>query len=512
MKQKKIARKRKKTNENIKDDNKLLEKKNNIKEDIAKMGSDDLVTKLKKMGQPGKIENIDFIKKFLENPDDKIHNTALESLGLIGGDKAVEAIEEYRGRILGDFDRVCQMDLILREINRETARPKAKKKLKSAVKTGTDERREIHIREVDRKRMSILKDMLIDPLSIEIGEELINIANPGRRGGLLERIAEIRKEIAMELGLLIPRVNVTENRDLAPTVYEIKIKGVKIARGETIPGYFFAIGSDDKLKKLVGKRAVDPTYGVPGIWISPEMCKKAGQIGCMIFDELSVITVQLKEVIRSHASDLLGRQDVQMLIDNLEESYPAVVRDLKRQGISFGRIQKILRNLLRERVSIRDLVTIMETIADNIEITRDVEILTECVRCALSRAISNKFTNEEGEIKVISFDPQIERCIIDSIVKTETGSILTLDPERGQVILEELGSKVMGMMENNLEPVLLVAPQIRRAIRNITQHAFPGLSVLSWNEIPPGTNLANFGIVSEVGGQGTEVGGQKSDL
>ncbi|MCD4782899.1 MAG: flagellar biosynthesis protein FlhA [Candidatus Eremiobacteraeota bacterium] len=488
MKEKKSVRKRKKTSENIKDD-------------ISKMGSGDLVVTLKEMGEPGKTENIDLIKKFLESPDEKIHHATLESLGLIGGDKATEAIEEYRGRILGDFDRVCHMDLILRNINKETIPPQHRKKHKPADEAGTDGRRELHLREIDRRRMHILKDMLVDPLLIEIGKELINIADPGRGGGLLERIASIRKEIAMELGLLIPGVNVIENRKLAPTVYEIKIKGVKIARGETIPGYFFAIGSDDKLKELVGKQVIDPTFGLPGIWISRKMCEKAEQIGCMIFDELSVITVQLKEVIRSYAPDLLGRQDVQMLIDNLEESYPAVVKDLENYNISPGSIQKILKNLLRERVSIRDLVTIMETIADNIELTRDVEILTECVRYALSRAICSKFISEEGQIKVISFDPQVERCIIDSIVKTETGSILTLEPEKGQVILEELGVKVMEMMKNNLEPVLLVAPQIRTAIRNITQHAFPVLSVLSWNEIPPGTNLVNFGIISEIGEQ-----------
>jgi len=482
------------------------------KDDFLKMSKDDIVQKLKEMGQPGESGNIYIIKEFLESTDDIIHKTALESLRKIGGDKAVEAIEEYRARILDDFDRVCHLDLLLREMDRETPRAGKGGKLQSTVRTASHEPRKIRLQEIDGERVSILSEMLVDPLSIEIGEELISIADPDRGGGLLERIGNIRKEIAMELGLLIPGVIIMENREIPPTVYDIKIKGVKIARGETIPGYCFAVGTEEKLAKLGGKRAADPTYGLPGMWIPPEKAKNAREKGCMVFDDLSVITVQMKEIIRTHASDLLGRQDLQMLIDNLRETHPAVVEDLRSYNVSPGKILKILKNLLKERVSIRDLVTIMETIADNIEVTGDVEILTECVRCALSRSICSKYVNDYNELNVITFDPKLEQCIIDSIVKTEVGTILTLDPDIGREILERMGEKIVEMMGENMDPVLLCAPQIRAAVQNFTRHAFPMLPVLSWNEIPIGVNLINFGAVSDVGGKKQDIGSQKSEV
>jgi len=215
----------------------------------------------------------------------------------------------------------------------------------------------------------------------------------------------------------------------------------------------------------------------------------------MIFDPVSVIATQLTEVVRTHAAELLGRQEVQALIDTIKKTHPAVVKELIPDTLSLGEVQKVLQNLVRERVSIRDLVTILETIADNVHMTKDPEVLTECVRVALSRVICKEYVNNEGVINVITLDPQIEQIIASSLQRTEMGSFLALDPNIGQEILMAIGEKVGKLQERGLQPIILCAPQIRPALKKLTDRSFPNLVVLSWNEIAPRVQVNSVGMV-----------------
>lgn len=351
-------------------------------------------------------------------------------------------------------------------------------------------------KEQKKKPESVVQLMQVDPISLEVGRGLLSLVDPNQGAKLLERVTSIRRHIAMEMGIVVPGVRFKDNLQLKPNAYVIKIKEIEMATGEVMVNQFLAIGPEDKLRNLRGTKTVDPTYGLPGVWISPEQRGDAERLGCMIFDPVSVIATQLTEVIRSNSSDLLGRQEVQALVDNVKKTHPAVIKELIPDAMSLGEVQKILQNLVRERVSIRDLVTIMETIADNVHVTKDVEILTECVRVALSRVICRDYMNNEGIINVISLDPQVEQLIAGSIQRSEVGSFLALDPNLGQEVLARVGDQINALQEQGLQPIILVAPQIRPAFKKLTERSFPNLIVLSWNEIAPKVNVNSVGMVS----------------
>ncbi len=351
-------------------------------------------------------------------------------------------------------------------------------------------------KEARKKPESVVQLMTVDPISLEVGRGLLSLVDPNQGAKLLERVTSIRRHIALEMGLVVPGVRFKDNLQLKPNAYVIKIKEIEMATGEVMVNQFLAIGPEDKLRNLRGTKTVDPTYGLPGVWISPEQRGDAERLGCMIFDPVSVIATQLTEVIRSNASDLLGRQEVQALVDTIKKTHPAVVKELIPDAMQLGDIQKILQNLVKERVSIRDLVTILETIADNVHVTKDTEILTECVRVALSRVICRDYMNNEGIINVITLDPQVEQLIAGSIQRSDAGSFLALDPNIGQEILTRLGDQVNSLQEQGLQPIALVAPQIRPAFKRLTERSFPNLIVLSWNEIAPKVNVNSVGMVS----------------
>jgi len=351
-------------------------------------------------------------------------------------------------------------------------------------------------KEAKKKPESVVQLMQVDPISLEVGRGLLSLVDPNQGAKLLERVTSIRRHIALEMGIVVPGVRFKDNLQLKPNAYLIKIKEIEMATGEVMVNQFLAIGPEDKLRNLRGTKTVDPTYGLPGVWISPEQRGDAERLGCMIFDPVSVIATQLTEVIRSNASDLLGRQEVQALIDTIKKTHPAVVKELIPDTMNLGEVQKILQNLVRERVSVRDLVTILETIADNVHITKDVEILTECVRVALSRVICKDYMNNEGVINVITLDPQVEQLIAGSIQRSEVGSFLALDPNLGQEILTKVGDQINALQEQGLQPIILVAPQIRPAFKKLTERSFPNLVVLSWNEIAPKVNVNSVGMVS----------------
>lgn len=350
--------------------------------------------------------------------------------------------------------------------------------------------------EQTKKPESVVQLMQVDPISLEVGRGLLSLVDPNQGAKLLERVTSIRRHIALELGIVVPGVRFRDNLQLKPNAYSVKIKEIEVATGEVMVNQFLAIGPEDKLKSLRGTKTLDPTYGMPGVWISPEQRGEAERLGCMIFDPVSVIATQLTEVVRTHAADLLGRQEVQALVDTVKKTHPAVVKELIPDQVSLGEVQKIVQNLVKERVSIRDLVTILETIADNVHMTKDTEVLTECVRVQLARSICKEYMNNEGVINVITLDPQIEQMVAQSIQRTEMGSFLALDPNIGQAILQALGQEVQKLQDRGLQPIVLCAPQIRPAIKKLTDRSFPNLVVLSWNEIAPRVNVNPVGMVT----------------
>ncbi|MCA9777908.1 MAG: flagellar biosynthesis protein FlhA [Candidatus Eremiobacteraeota bacterium] len=347
-----------------------------------------------------------------------------------------------------------------------------------------------------KKPESVVQLMQVDAISLEVGRGLLSLVDPREGAKLLERVTSIRRHVAMELGIVVPGVRFRDNLQLKPNTYVIKIKEIEVAQGEVQVNQFLAIGPEEKLKNLRGIKTVDPTYGMPGVWISPEQRGDAERYGCMIFDPVSVVATQLTEVVRTHAAELLGRQEVQALIDTIKKTHPAVVKELIPDGLQLGEVQKVLQNLVKERVSIRDLVTILETLADNVNMTKDPEMLTEFTRVALARSICKEYQNNEGTINVITLDPGIEQTVQAAIQRTEQGSFLTIDPNVGQEILQAISNEVESLQEKGLQPILLTSPPIRPALRKLTERSFPNLVLLSWNEIAPKVNVNSVAMVA----------------
>ena len=346
-----------------------------------------------------------------------------------------------------------------------------------------------------KKPESVVQLMQVDPISLEVGRGLLSLVDPNQGAKLLDRVTSIRRHIALELGIVVPGVRFRDNLQLKPNAYVIKIKEIEVAQGEVQVNQFLAIGPEEKLKNLRGTKTIDPTYSMPGVWISPEQRGDAERLGCMIFDPVSVIATQLTEVVRTHAAEMLGRQEVQALIDTVKKTHPAVVKEIFPDALGLGEIQKVLQNLVKERVSVRDLVSILETMGDNVHITKDPEMLTEFCRVSLSRVICKDYCNNDGTINVITLDPRIEQMIQGAIQRNELGSFLTLDPNVGQEILQAISTQANALQERGLQPILLVAPQIRPALHKLTERSFPNLVVLSWNEIAPKINVNSVGMV-----------------
>ena len=336
----------------------------------------------------------------------------------------------------------------------------------------------------------------ISPLAVELGTGLHPLIDPAYGAKLVERFQEIRRHIFKETGLKVPKIDFYINRQLKPNAYVIKIHDIEFGMSEVFLHYYFAICPEDKLRNLKGIKANDPTYGLPGIWISKAQRADAECLGCMIFDSIAIIATKLTEVIRSCTPDLLDLQGVQDILDELAKTKPAVVEEFYKTGVGITRLIRILKNLLRERVSIRHITTILDTIIANCHVTQDVEILTECIRVALSRIICRDYINNEGVINVISIDPYVERLIAGAVKRSEGGSFLALDPNLGQEILARVGDHLINLQEQGLQPIILVAPQIRTAFKKLTERSFPSLVVLSWNEIAPGINVTSVGMVS----------------
>jgi flagellar biosynthesis protein FlhA len=359
-----------------------------------------------------------------------------------------------------------------------------------------DEEVQIQESEVEeiRKPENVVTLLQVDPIELEFGYGIIPLADANQGGDLLDRVVLIRRQLALELGMIVPVIRLRDNIQIGPNEYIIKIKGSEVAKGELLFDYFMAMNSGDVEEELEGIKTTEPAFGLPALWIQENQRDRAEMLGYTVVDPPSIIATHLTEVIKKHSYELLGRQEVQTLTDNLKQTYPAIVEELVPKLMSIGEIQKVLANLLKENVSIRDMVTIMETLADYSPMTHDVDMLTEYVRQALGRSISQKFFN--GSSSVITIDPKVEQMIMDSIQKTEYGSYLALDPSVSNTIINNLSKNVKKLVQLGNQPIVLASPIVRLYIKRLTENVIPGLIVLSYNEIDPGVEVKSIGTVN----------------
>lgn len=369
-----------------------------------------------------------------------------------------------------------------------------KQKEKVSLQEADTQVEEKEIEEI-RKPENVVSLLKVDPIELEFGYAIIPLADVNQGGDLLDRVVMIRRQLALELGMIVPIIRLRDNIQLSPNEYVIKIKGVEVARGELLIDHYLAMNAGVEDEALDGIKTFEPAFGLPALWISEANRDKAEVLGYTVVDPPSVIATHLTEIIKRYSHKLLGRQEVQTLIDNVKQDYPAVVEELIPKLMSVGEVQKVLANLLKEGVSIRDMVTILEALADYAGITRDTDILTEYVRQELGTSISNKYLND-GKYIVITLDPNLEQLIMESVKKTETGSYLTLQPGEINKIIDSLTKQVQKLAEKGLQPVVLSSPVVRLYFKRLTEQVLPGLVVLSYEEINPGTEVQSLGMVS----------------
>lgn len=333
----------------------------------------------------------------------------------------------------------------------------------------------------------------IDPLSLEIGYGLIPLVEEG--GPLLTRIKALRKQMVTDLGFIVPPVHIKDNLSLKPSQYSIYIKGIVVSSDEVIINKYLAISPGTEEIKIQGIPAKDPAFGLQAVWIDEKDTEKAHLAGYTVVDSSSVITTHLTEIIKNHAHELLGKQDVQRLLDNLSKTHPKVVEDLVPSLLNLGAVQKVLQNLLRERVSIRDLQTILETLSDYASIAKDPDMLTEYVRQSLSRSITKQLQNPDGSISVIVMDPKTERIIIESMQTTPQGAYLSLDPMAAEKITENMKTNFGETILKGYHPVILCSQSIRRFVKRLAERVSNSIVVVSHNEITPNTKVYSLGTI-----------------
>ncbi len=335
----------------------------------------------------------------------------------------------------------------------------------------------------------------LDTLELEVGYGLIPLVDEAQQGDLLERIRAIRRQFAMDMGIIIPPLHVRDNLQLKPDEYMLMLKGVEIARGELMMGYMLAMDSGAAKRTIEGIPTTEPAFQLPALWINEDKKDEAQVAGYTVVDPSTVVATHLTEILRSHAHELLGRQDTQKLLDNLAKTHPKVVEELVPNLLSLGGVQKVLQNLLRERVTIRDLLSICETLADYATMSKDPEVLTEYVRQRLGRSIVGAFVDDSGTLTVLTLAPQAEDLIRESIQKTEQGTFLSLEPNLAQRLLESISDMAEKVAADGYQPIVLCSPQVRRHLRHLLVRFMPQIIVLSHNELTTQTKIKSAGTV-----------------
>ena len=375
----------------------------------------------------------------------------------------------------------------------------AGRSIDKAITVGTTEEevtQEEEEAEEIRKPENVVSLLQVDPIELEFGYGIIPLADVNQGGDLLDRVVMIRRQIALELGTVVPIIRLRDNIQLNPNQYIIKIKGIQVTEGEILFDHYMAMDPGYVEEEITGIPTFEPSFHLPAIWITESQRERAESLGYTVVDPPSIIATHLTEVIRSHIAELLTRQDVNNLIDNLKESNPALVDELYPKLMGLREVQKVLQNLLSEGVSIRDLLSIFENLADHAAATRDTDVLTEYVRQGLRAAISSKYFPANETTSVITLDPKLEQEIMASVKQTEQGAYLTLDPERTRAIIDDLGQKLEQFEQMGKMPIVVCSPIVRMYFKKMTQDYYKDLIVISFNEVEPNVELQSIGMVT----------------
>ncbi len=347
-----------------------------------------------------------------------------------------------------------------------------------------------------RQPENVTSLLQVDPIELEFGYGIIPLADVNQGGDLLDRVVMIRRQIALELGTVVPIIRLRDNIQLNPNQYIIKIKGVQVSEGEILFDHYMAMNPGYVEEEITGIPTFEPSFHLPAIWITEGQRERAESMGYTVVDPPSIIATHLTEIIRQYISELLTRQDVQSLVDNLKETNPSLVEELVPKLLGLGEIQKVLQNLLKEGISIRDLLTVFETLADYAATTRDTDILTEYVRQSLKRAISNKFFPANETTSVVTLDPKLEQEIMASVKQTEQGAYLTLDPAKTRGIMDSLGEEVKKLEDLGKLPIVITSPIVRAYFKKLTEDYYKDLVVVSYNEVESSVELQSVGMVT----------------
>src|ERR687893_378664 len=350
-----------------------------------------------------------------------------------------------------------------------------------------------------QKKAPLVAGVVICAFALCIGFGLVPLVDQGAGGSLLQRVGAVRRQIAGELGTVIPSVRIHDEIGLASREYVLKVRGSEVARGRTLAGHQLALDPGDAVGQLNGVPTTEPAFGLPAVWIPDAARAEAEALGYTVVDPESVIVTHLTETIRGHTADLLTRQDTRALLDQLKEVNAAVVEEVVPELLSVGEIQRVLQALLREGVSVRDLGAIVEAVGDRARLTRDPSLLAEYARQALARAIVSPHLDEEQRLRVIVLDPALEQEVSDAIAATADGEYLAMDPQRAQTLVAGLSEQSEQALQRGRRPVLLCSSRVRRHLRRLCEQALPQVAVCAYNEIPPGVGVETMGVVAGAG-------------
>jgi flagellar biosynthesis protein FlhA len=342
---------------------------------------------------------------------------------------------------------------------------------------------------------SVTDLLVVDALEVEIGYGLIPLVERGSGGGLLNRITMIRRQVALEMGFILPKIRIRDNLQLPPNGYAIRLRGEEIARGDLMPGYYLAMATGAVAQEIDGIPTREPAFGLPALWIDSTQKERAEMLGYTVVDAASVLATHLTEVVKSHAPEILTRQDTRALLDNLKQDYPALVEDLIPNVLTLSEVQEVLKNLLRERVPIRDLVTILESIGGLASSIKEVDLLSEAARQALGRTITNQYRSSDGVLHVVTLSPRVEKVLADALGDLSRGIRLRLEPRLAQALLEACGAQMEELAARQHLPVVLCSAAVRLAFKRLTERALPTLAVLAYTEVPPGVEVHAEGMI-----------------
>lgn len=359
------------------------------------------------------------------------------------------------------------------------------------------EYKEAEAMEIEKKEPENVMSLIsVEPMEVEIGYGLIPLADESSGGDLLQRIASVRRQCAIEMGIVVQPIRIRDNLQLKTNEYVIKIRGTVIASGELMASMLLCMDPTNESVDIPGIKTVEPTFGLPAVWINKDQRETAEIKGFTVVDPTTVMVTHLTETIKLHSYELLGRQEVKMIIDSVKEKYSAVVEELIPDLMTIGEVQKVLQNLLKEKVPIKDMVTILESLADNSRSTKDIELLTEYVRFALARTICNPLLGDKRSITVATLDPKLEDLISNNLQKSMQGTFPAIDPDTTGNVLASIRNVLETVYFNENQPVFLVSPKIRPAFRRLIEMVYPHITVLSLNEIPNDIEIKTEGVVT----------------